>query len=161
MEAKSPKESEVMMTELVLPEHTNAIGTIFGGVVMSWVDIAAAICGFRHARRQVVTASVDAMHFLAPIRLGWVVTLEASVNCVWKSSAEIGVKVTAENPLTGEKFHTASAWLTMVSLDSNGRPTAFMPLKTETENQERRQEKARHRRKVRLELKEHERLKSH
>lgn len=160
MADKFPRESEVMMTELVLPQHTNAMGTIFGGIVMSWVDIAAAICGFRHARKQVVTASVDAMQFLAPIRLGWVVSLQAKVNCVWKSSAEVGVKVTAENPITGEKFHTASAWLTMVSLDSNGRPSSFGRLQPETEVEKRRQERAQHRRKVRLQLKDHEKKKS-
>ena len=110
------------MTQLILPEHTNDLGTVFGGQLMSWVDIAAAICKTTCSEKRCDLASVDALSFLAPIRLGWIATLQASVNYVWSSSCEIGVKVTAENPSTGETFHTASAYVTMVALDSNGRP---------------------------------------
>lgn len=151
--AKTPKESHVEMTEMVLPQHTNSIGSIFGGVVMSWIDIAAAICALRHARKQVVTASVDALEFHAPIRLGWVVTLKASVNYVSRTSCEIGVKVTAENPLTGESFHTASAYVTMVALDGNGRPTTIPPIEPVTVDEKRRHENAQSRRAARLALK--------
>ncbi len=147
------RESEVIMTELVLPHHTNTIGTVFGGMVMSWVDIAAAICAERHSHKQVVTASVDAMEFLAPVKLGWIITLKASVNYVWSTSCEIGVKVTAENSRTGESFHTASAYVTMVALDSNGRPTTMPPILPETDVQKRRYAEAQARRKFRLELK--------
>lgn len=147
---KPPRESQVEMTEMVLPQHANALGTIFGGVVMSWVDIAAAIAGLRHARRQVVTASVDALHFLAPIKLGWIVTLKASVNYVANSSCEVGVKIMSENPITGETFHTASAYVTMVALDSNGKPTAIPPLLPETPEEIRRQKGAEERRQQRL-----------
>jgi acyl-CoA hydrolase len=153
-EGKAPEESHVEMTEMVLPQHTNAIGTVFGGTVMSWVDIAAATCGMRHCRKQVVTASIDAMHFLAPIRLGWIVTIRAAVNFTSKSSAEIGVKVEAENPLSGERFHTASAYVTMVALDSNGRPSSVPPIVPQTDAERRRFEAAKDRRKARLELKE-------
>ena len=133
---KSPKDSSVVMTQLILPEHTNDLGTVFGGQLMSWVDIAAAICARKHTQRNVVTASVDALSFLAPIiRLGWVVTLTASVNYVWKSSCEIGVKVTAENTNTTETFHTASAYVTMVALDSNGRPCQIPGLCPESEDE--------------------------
>jgi acyl-CoA hydrolase len=150
---RSPRESEAIMTEMVLPQHTNAIGTVFGGVVMSWVDIAAAICAERHCHRQVVTASVDALSFLAPIKLGWIVTLKSSINYVWKTSCEVGVKVTAENPRTGESFQTATAYVTMVALDSNGRPTLMPPIEPETDDQKRRYEEAKARRISRLELK--------
>ena len=151
---KPPRASWVEMTEIVLPQHTNALGTVFGGVVMSWVDIAAATCALRHTGRSVVTASIDAMHFLAPIKLGWIVTLKASVNYTHNTSCEIGVRITAENPLTGEKNHTASAYLTFVALDSNGKPTPFRPLVLETDEERQRFEAAKTRRSARLALKE-------
>lgn len=150
---KFSETSEAIMTEMVLPQHTNAIGTVFGGVIMSWVDIAAAICAERHANKQVVTASVDALEFLAPIKLGWIVTLKASVNYVWTTSCEVGVKVTAENPRTGEFFHTASAYVTMVALDSHGRPTGIPAVIPSNDEQKRRFEEAKFRRISRLELK--------
>ncbi len=150
---RSPRESEVVMTEHILPQHTNSLGTVFGGVVMSWVDIAAAICAERHCRKQVVTASVDALEFLAPVRLGWIMMLRASVNFVSKTSCEVGVKVMAENPRTGENFHTASAYVTMVALDSNGRPARMPDIIPETEEQQRRLREAKARRIARLETK--------
>lgn len=153
MSAKSPRDSEVIMTELVLPQHTNDMSTVFGGMVMSWVDIAAAICAQRHSLKQVVTASVDAMEFLAPVKLGWILTLKASVNFVAQSSCEVGVKVTAENPKSGELFHTASAYVTLVALDGNGRPTKMPSLNPETPDEKRRFEQAKERRAARLELK--------
>jgi acyl-CoA hydrolase len=151
--AKSVKESQVTMTEMVLPQHTNALGSVFGGTVMSWVDIAAATCAMRHCARQVVTASVDALHFLAPVRLGWVVMIEASVNYVGGTSCEIGVRIQSENPISGEKFHTASAYLTFVALDSHNRPTSIPPLKLETPDEYRRNAAAQIRRANRLKLK--------
>ena len=150
---KSPSESQVEMTELVLPQHTNAFGTIFGGVVLSWIDIAAAICAQRHSERSVVTASIDAMHFLAPIRLGWIVNIKASVNFSSNSSCEVGVRITAENPMTKELNHTATAYVTMVSLDSNGRPVSMPKLTPQTDDEIRRMNEAQQRRKQRLELK--------
>lgn len=152
-QGKSPKESEVIMTELVLPQHTNDFGTVFGGVVMSWVDIAAAICAQRHCNKQVVTASVDAMEFLAPVKLGWIITLKASINYVWKTSCEVGVRVSAENPRSAEQFHTASAYVTMVALDGNNRPTRMIGIAPETDDQRRRYDEAKARRTSRLELK--------
>lgn len=153
MNYKSPRDSEVIMTELVLPQHTNDMSTVFGGMVMSWVDIAAAICAQRHSQKQVVTASVDAMEFLAPVKLGWILTLKASVNFVAQSSCEVGVKVTAENPKSGELFHTASAYVTLVALDGNGRPTKMPSLNPETPDEKRRFEQAKERRAARLTLK--------
>lgn len=150
---KSPSLSEVVMTELVLPQHTNDFGTVFGGMVMSWVDIAASICARRHSGKKVVTASVDAMEFRAPVRLGWILKLVASVNKVWRSSCEVGVKVIAENPQSGEVFHTASAYVTMVALDSMGRPAPMPAVEPETDHQKRRYLQAEQRKAARLELK--------
>lgn len=153
LEPKTSSQSETIMTELILPQHTNDLGTVFGGMVMSWVDIAAAICAQRHASKQVVTASVDAMQFRAPVRLGWILKLYARVNNVWKTSCEVGVKVMAENPKSGEIFHTASAYVTMVALDGMGRPTSMSPLILETADEKRRFEDAEARKKARLSLK--------
>jgi acyl-CoA hydrolase len=150
---KPVAQSQVTMTEMVLPQHTNALGSVFGGTVMSWVDIAAATCAMRHCAKQVVTASVDAMHFLAPVRLGWVVTIQASVNYVGGTSCEIGVKVTSENPISGERFHTASAYLTFVALDSHGKPATIPGILLQSDEEKRRHASARLRRESRLKLK--------
>ncbi len=154
MEARTVKASEVIMTQLVLPSHTNALDTVFGGTVMSWIDIAAAICAQRHSRKEVVTASIDELHFLAPIYKGWVVNLKASINYVSISSMEVGVRVQSENPITGESFHTASAYLTFVALGSDGKPTQVPPLQVETADQKRRFQEAELRRADRLKRKE-------
>ncbi len=146
--------SQVIMTQLVLPTHTNALDTVFGGTVMSWIDIAAAIAAQRHAQKDVVTASIDELHFLAPIYRGWVVNLKAAVNFVSKSSMEVGVRVEAENPKTGERFHTASAYLTFVCLGSNGKPTPVAPLQLLTEEERRRFKEAEIRRDERLKRRE-------
>jgi acyl-CoA hydrolase len=120
--ARPVAQSQVVMTELVLPTHTNSLGSIFGGVVMSWIDICGAISALRHAKCEVVTASIDDLHFIAPVYKGWVVNLKSSVNFVSRTSMEVGVRVDAENPKTGELFHTASAYLTFVGIGSDGRP---------------------------------------
>lgn len=152
-QGKKPSESYVEMTEIVLPQHTNVFGTIFGGVVLSWVDIAAAICALRHSGKAVVTASFDAMNFLAPIGLGWIVSIKASVNYVSRSSCEVGVRIMAENPMTREHHHTASAYVTMVALDKDGHPSPMPPLILTSEVEKRRHEEASTRRQTRLELK--------
>ena len=120
--AKAVRESQVRMTELLLPTHTNALDTAFGGVIMSWIDICAAIAAQRHAGCQVVTASIDALNFVAPVKKGWVVNLFASVNRAFRSSMEIGVRVDAENPISGQNLHTATAYLTFVALDDLSPP---------------------------------------
>lgn len=142
------------MTELVLPSHTNALGSAFGGTVMSWIDIAAAICAQRHSRKVVVTAHIDDLEFIAPVYKGWVVNLKACVNHVGKTSMEVGVRVDAENPQTGETFHTVSAYLTFVALDSHGKPASVPPLVLENETQERRNRAAIKRREIRLQKRE-------
>ena len=153
MKKKGPAHSQVEMTEMILPQHTNAMGSVFGGVILSWVDIAAAIAAQRHAQKPVVTASIDAMHFLAPVKLGWVVSIKASVNYVSTTSCEVGVRIDAEDPLSRESFHTASAYVTMVALNSHGRPTEMPPLHPETPEENKRYEDAIERRNVRLMLK--------
>lgn len=142
----------VVMTELVLPSDTNALGTIFGGKVMSWIDIAAAIAAGRHARRVVVTASIDALHFIAPIKVGHYVHIRARVNFAGHTSMEVGVRVDSENPLTGEMTHTSTAYTTFVALDDHGRPAAVAPIAPETPDDKRRFEEAKKRRASRIKL---------
>jgi acyl-CoA hydrolase len=118
---------------------------------MSWIDICGAVAAQRHSCLEVVTASVDDLHFIAPVYKGWVVNLKASVNYVFKSSMEVGVRVDAENPRTGETFHTASAYLTFVALGPGGKPAAAPPLLLETDLEKQRAENAQKRRGLRLE----------
>jgi acyl-CoA hydrolase len=151
---KSPADSAVTMTELVLPSDTNALGSIFGGKVMSWIDIAAAIAAGRHSRRVVVTASIDALHFIAPIKLGHYVHIRAMVNYAGRTSMEVGVRVDSENPLTGEMTHTSTAYTTFVALDDHGRPALVPPLQAETPEEKRRMEEAVKRRASRMKLSE-------
>jgi acyl-CoA hydrolase len=150
--SKTPRDSAVTMTEIVLPSDANALGTIFGGKILSWIDIAAAIAAGRHARKVVVTASIDALHFVAPVKVGHVVHIQAAVNDAGKTSMEVGVRVDSENPLTGERHHTATAYLTFVALDDHGRPTKVSPVLAETPEEKRRQESARLRRNARMAL---------
>lgn len=119
---------------------------------MSWIDIAAAISAQRHSGREVVTASIDSLSFIAPVYKGWVVNLKASVNFVSRTSMEVGVRVDAENPMTGDQFHTASAYLTFVALGSNGKPTPVPNLLLETPDDHRRWNAAQKRRENRLSL---------
>lgn len=150
IKSKSVSSSQVVMTQLVLPSHTNSLDTVFGGTVMSWIDISAAIAAQRHSNKSVVTASIDRLSFIAPIKKGWVVNLRASVNFASKTSMEVGVKVEAENPLTSELFHTASAYLTFVAVDSEGKPSPIPVLNPETEVEKRRFIAAQKRRELRL-----------
>jgi acyl-CoA hydrolase len=145
-------DSETTMTEMVMPQHTNALGSVFGGVIMSWIDICGAITAQRHARLPVVTASIDYLQFVQPVFIGWTVNLKASVNYVGRTSMEVGVRVDAENPRTGETFHTASAYLSFVALDANKVPTAIAPLEIVTKDEKRRHADAMKRREARLKL---------
>lgn len=147
---KPVSSSQVIMTELVLPSHTNALGSIFGGTIMAWIDIAAAIAAQRHSGRDVVTASIDRLDFVAPVYKGWVVNMKASVNYTSRTSMEVGVRVDAENPKTGETFHTASAYTTFVALGSNGKPIEIPGLELETETDRRRYDAGKRRRDQRL-----------
>lgn len=138
MDAKPVSASSLEFTHLVLPPDTNALGTIFGGRIMEWVDIAGSIVSSRHCRKVVVTASMDALHFLAAVKLGDIVILKASVNFAHRTSMEIGVRIESENPLTGERRHTSSAYLTFVGLDDLGRPTEVPPVLPVTDDEKRR-----------------------
>ena len=121
---------------------------------MSWIDIAAAISSGKYAKSSTVTASIDALHFIAPIRLGHVVELRACVNATGRTSMEVGVRVDSEHPLTGERFHNVSAYLTFVAIGTDGKPRAVPPLKIETEVQKRRNNAASKRRAARIQLAE-------
>ncbi|MSP55901.1 MAG: acyl-CoA thioesterase [Myxococcales bacterium] len=138
------------MTQLVLPEHTNAMGTIFGGQVAAWIDICAAISAQRFCRRQCVTISIDSLQFLHPIQRGHIAVFQACVNAAWGSSMEIGVRVEGEDPMTGDRTHTASAYCTFVALDANGRPTPVPELLCDGEDERLRSEEAAERRADRL-----------
>ncbi|MCB9729087.1 MAG: acyl-CoA thioesterase [Deltaproteobacteria bacterium] len=140
------------MHELVLPGHANALGTAFGGTVMGWVDICAAMAAQRHSRMNVVTAAIDAVDFFAPIRIGHVVSLKAMVNHVGRTSMEVGVRVESEDPLTGERVHTMSAYLTFVAIDADSRPSEVPPLALATPEERLRHAEAQARRRQRLAL---------
>ncbi len=154
MKAKAVSESQVEMTEIVMPQDTNSLGTIFGGRVMQWMDIAAAISGFRHCRTAVVTACVDALGFHSPIKIGEIVSIKASVNYTGKTSMEIGVRVDAEDPITGKTKHASSAYFTFVATDNTGRPIAVPPVKPVSQVEKRRYKDGEKRRAARLEMRE-------
>ncbi len=147
---RTVKESQVEMTEMVLPNDTNRLGNLLGGRLMHMIDIAAAIAASRHSNRVCVTASVDELHFLQPIKQGEVVILQASVNRVFHTSLEVGVRVTKENLLTGEKRHANSAYLTFVAIDDEGKPVPIAPIKPVTKEEKRRYADAARRRELRL-----------
>ena len=147
---RTVKESQVQMVQMVLPTDTNRLGNLLGGQLMHWIDIAAAIAAARHANRVCVTASVDELNFHHPILQGDVVTLEASVNRVFNTSLEIGVRVTKENLITGEKVFTNTAYLTFVAIDEAGKPTPVSHIKPETKDEKRRYADAARRRELRL-----------
>ena len=154
--ALAPKpacESRVETTEVVLPSHTNQLGTIFGGQLMAWIDIAGSIASARHARGVCVTASLDALHFVAPVRLGEHVRILACVNYTGTTSMEVGARLESEDPTTGVRTHVATAYLTFVAVDEQRRPRAIPPLLLETPEEHRRYHDAQLRRASRLQLK--------
>ncbi len=151
-EGKPVRESASEYSELALPTDANGLGNVLGGKVMHLVDLAAAMAGMRHARRPVVTASVDHMNFLHPIRIGQLIVLHSQVNRVFHTSMEIGVKVMVEDLMTGRKMHTCSAYLTFVALDEKGKPTTIPLVIPETDDEKRRYREAGERREYRLML---------
>jgi acyl-CoA hydrolase len=150
MEGKAVRESASEYSELALPNDANGLGNVLGGTVMHLVDLAAAMAGMRHAHQLIVTASVDSLHFLHPVHIGELIILRSSVNRVFRSSMEIGVKVMTEKLLTGERLHTCSAYLTFVAVDQEGRAIAVAPVIPETEEEIRRYRQAGERREYRL-----------
>ena len=150
MDAKPVRESASEYSELALPNDANGLGAVLGGKVMHLVDLAAAMAGMRHARRPIVTASVDSFHFLHPVHIGELIVLRSSVNRVFRTSMEVGVKVVTENLMTGQLVHTCSAYLTFVALDSDGKATPVPAVIPETEDEIRRFREAGERREYRL-----------
>jgi acyl-CoA hydrolase len=147
---RAVSESRVLMTEIVMPEDTNHFGDIFGGRVLALVDKAGAIAAIRHCRREVLTASIDSVDFLSPLKEGYILTLEAEVQAVFRTSMEIAVQVFGENPLTGTRTLTCTAFLTLVAIGEDGHPTKVPPLALETDEQRRRAAEAAERRNWRL-----------
>ena len=148
--AHTPRASRVETVQLVLPGLTNTHGTIFGGILMQWIDIAAGISAGRHAGGPVVTASMDRLHFITPVNLGEIVTLQAQVNFAAHTSMEVGVRVLAETRPGGERRQATRAYLTFVAVDDAGKPRPVPALKPETAEEKRRFEDASHRRAERL-----------
>lgn len=147
---KTVASSRVEMTQVVLPQFANSHGTAFGGQVLAWIDICAAVAAARHANLPVVTVSMDAIHFVAPIKQGHVVVLKGQVNAAFNTSMECGVAVYGENPLTGEKFQAARAYTTFVAVGMDGKPVQVPKLILETEEDLKRAEAAMKRREQRL-----------
>jgi acyl-CoA hydrolase len=148
--AKTARMSRVMMTETVLPGDGNSLGTAFGGRIAQWIDIAGAVACQRHCRQRVVTASMDDLHFLLPIKVGMIVELRAQVNAAFRTSMEAGVRIESEDPLTGARAHVCTAYLTFVAQDGHGRPVEVQPLLSETDEDRRRAQDAGERRATRL-----------
>ena len=150
MTGKTPRETRVSTSVVMLPEDANPAGNVHGGVIMKHIDTAAGVVAVRHCRGNAVTASIDKLEFHHPVYVGNLLIMKASLNMVGRTSMEIGVRVETENILTGELRHTASAYLTFVALGRDGKPREIPPLILETEPEERRNREARNRRATRL-----------
>ena len=146
MPGRHASDSEAVMTELMMPNHANIMGNVFGGVILSLVDRVAAVAAIRHARRPCVTVSVDKVDFREPIRIGELVIAHARVNFTGRTSMEVGVKIVAENIITGDRRHTNSCYVTYVALDDKGEPTAVPPIVPQTPDEKRRWDRAARRR---------------
>jgi acyl-CoA hydrolase len=150
MDAKRPSDSTTLLSHLMGITDANSAGNVHGGTVMKLVDEAAALAAIKHSGGRVVTAAMDRMTFLVPINIGDVLSLCATVNAAWRTSMEVGVRVQAENPRTGETRHTNTAYLTMVALDDDGSPAHVPPIETHTPDEQRRRREAELRRANRL-----------
>lgn len=144
---KAPSVSQIEMREMVMPGDANKHGTIFGGKIMSWIDIAAAMCAERHCQAPVVTAHIDDIDFLNPISVGHHVIIKASINFAGTSSMIIGVRVESENPYTSKRTLTTKAYLTFVALDEHGKPVKVPKVDPKTQDEIRRYENAKKRKK--------------
>ena len=150
MEGRPPRVSHTTIAEVMLPHMANVLGNVHGGVMLGMMDRVAAVSAIRHAQRNCVTVSVDRVHFREPIHLGELVTMHASVNYAHRTSLEVGVRVEAENLLTGRKRHTNSSYLTFVAIDENGQPTPVPPVIPETDEEKARYRAAEARRAARI-----------
>lgn len=149
---RTPRESESAVSELMMPQHVNNLGHVFGGVVLSMVDRSAAVAAMRHAGRPCVTVSIDRVDFKEPIYAGELVTCQARVNFVGRTSMEVGVKVLAENLLTGVERHTNTCYLTFVAIDGSSEPVPVRDLDLETAEDRKRFQEGKRRREVRRAL---------
>ncbi len=145
--------SRVTLSQLMNLEHANLLGNVHGGSIMKLADEAGALACMRHSQKKVVTVAIDSMTFRQPIRLGDLIILNAEVSYAGRTSMEAEVQVLAENPITGERTHTNTAYLVYVALDDSGRPSSVPSLTAETEEDERKMEKAKERQQRRLEQK--------
>ena len=153
IDPKPVRASRISIAQLMQPEHANNLGNVHGGWIMKLVDEAGALACMRHAGRRVVTVAIDSMVFRQPIRIGDLVILNAEVTYTGRTSVEAEVQVVAENPVTGERTHTNTAYLVYVALDDDGNPTPATPVKAETEDEKRKLEEGRERQKRRLQNK--------
>ena len=149
LQPRPVSESQSEMTEIVLPNDANPLGSLLGGRLMHWIDLAGAMAAHRHSRNYVVTASMDHVDFLTPVRVGDLVLLQSSVNRAFRSSMEVGVKVLVENYIKGTHSQVASALLTFVAVDRDGRRLPVPPVIPETDDEKRRYEEAGRRREMR------------
>ena len=149
---KRPSESTVETRYLIMPHQANPQGTAFGGIIVAWIDMVAAMAAQRHCGKEVVTAGIDSLAFKEPIRIGDHVALKATVNYVSRSSMEVGVRVTREDPYTGQKVMATTAYLTFVALDENQKPTPAPPIIPQSDGEKRRYENAKLRVQARKEL---------
>lgn len=149
LKGKKPSESEMSTARLMMPTDANVVGNVFGGAIMRYMDEIAAIVAWRHAGKNVVTASIDRMNFYAPVFVGNLLILKASVNYVGTTSMEIGVRIEAQDPSTRKGTHTSSCYLTYVALDDKGKPIQIPPLIATTPEEKRRYKEAHARRKLR------------
>ena len=151
MPGKRVKDSQITLNQLMLPQHANPMGNVHGGVITKLADEAGGLCATRHAQCMVVTIAIDSMTFHSPVHVGNLVSLYANLNWVGRSTMEVGVRVVAENPLTGERTHTNTAFIVYVALGDDGRPIEVPRLILETDDERRRWAEAEARQQRRLE----------
>ncbi len=150
MEPRQPSASQSVLTRWLGIADSNTAGFVHGGVIMRFCDEVAGIAAVRHSGCRVVTAAMDRMTFLQPVHVGQLLTVQATVNAAWRSSMEVGVRVTAEDIRSGETLHVSTAYLTMVALDEQRQPTQVPPLAPDTPDEQRRAREAQLRRDNRL-----------
>lgn len=150
LDPKPVRASRISIAQLMQPEHANNLGNVHGGWIMKLVDEAGALACMRHAGRRVVTVAIDSMVFRQPIRIGDLVILNAEVTYTGRTSVEAEVQVVAENPVTGERTHTNTAYLVYVALDDDGNPTSIRPIQAETDEEKQKLEAGRQRQQRRL-----------
>lgn len=147
----TPEQTRCVMTQIVMPMHTNGVaGVMFGGIMMQWIDVCAGVAAMRHAGGAVVTASIDRLDFVSPVQVGEVVVLQAQVNSVMHTSMEVGCRVETEDMRTRTRRYVTKAYLTFVATDEHGRPRPLPPLELATAEDHRRHADAQRRRADRL-----------